>query len=209
MEAKLRYQKDLQTGGLLSRPKKVSKNVNTASKQATQAKQPAKQQTKKNEEPPKTNKVDITHSAPQEIPNAYGPPRIDFIQRNIEQASNQRSRAKKEVVNRKEKIVSQKHAPGEIPHYYSKRAAENVSKNNESVELQCPPGMRLLSEKEKQEAIQDLTEQRDEILSTLGRAPLRIESPQLQRQQRILEQQLTDIESSLEQLKKKYVFVPE
>ena len=73
----------------------------------------------------------------------------------------------------------------------------------------CPPGMRLLSEEEKAIAIDDLTEQKQEIESTLGRAPLRIESPQLQRQQRMLEQQLIDIESSLEQLKKKYVFVPE
>lgn len=190
MEAKLRYQKELRSGG-------VKKTIGTKA----QKKKP------ENQAPKQINKVDITRSAPKEIPKAYGDPRIDFVQRNIEQASNQKSRAKVDKgPNRKERIVNQIHAPGEIPHY-SQRPAE-IDKDCEPESI-CPPGMRLLSEEEKQQAIIDLTEQKEEIIATLAKAPLTIESPQMQRQQRMLEQQLTDIESSLEQLKKKYVFVPE
>ena len=203
MEARLRYQKELRSGG-------VKKNINTKT-QKKKLEKPPQEAKKKVERPPPepVNKVDITHSAPKEIPNAYGKPRIDFIQRNIDQAANQKSRAKNEKAqNRKEKIVNQMHAPGEIPHYYSKRATDADSTNYED-ELACPPGMRLLSEEEKAQAIEDLTEQKLEIESALGRAPLRIESPQMLRQQRMLEQELKDIQSSLEQLQKKYVFVPE
>ncbi|KAK8890908.1 hypothetical protein M9Y10_028108 [Tritrichomonas musculus] len=191
MEAKLRYQKELRSGSRNSTKSKLKKLDYPQNG--------------------KINKIDITHSAPKEIPKAYGAPRIDFIQRNIEQASNQKSRAKgPKVINHKEKVVNRKHAPGEIPDYYSQRALD-MEKSSHCYEdgSVCPPGMRLLSEEEKAIAIDDLTEQKQEIESTLGRAPLRIESPQLQRQQRMLEQQLIDIESSLEQLKKKYVFVPE
>ena len=189
MEAKLRYQKELRT----------SKNSISKSKM------------KKLDYPQRTtiNKVDITHSAPKKIPNVYGEPRIDFIQRNIEQASNQKSRVKgAKPLNRKERIVNQKHAPGEIP-YHSQRSFGMDKSNCFEDGTVCPPGMRLMSDEEKAIAIDDLTDQKLEIESTLGRAPLRIESPQLLRQQRMLEQQLQDIESSLEQLKKKYVFVPE
>ncbi|OHS93813.1 TonB [Tritrichomonas foetus] len=194
MEAKLRYRKELQSAGV--------------KKKTTIGAKPKKADPKPPAEP--INKIDITHSAPKEIPKAYGAPRIDFVQRNIDQAANQKSRAKVDKgPNRKERIVGRTHAPGEIPRYYTQRAYEMDSSKYESNEPQCPPGMRLLSEEEKEEAILDLTEQKLEIESTLGRAPLRIESPQLQRQQRMLEQQLKDIESSLEQLKKKYVFVPE
>ena len=191
MEAKLRYQKELRSGSRNSTKSKLKKLDYPQNG--------------------KINKIDITHSAPKEITKAYGAPRIDFIQRNIEQASNQKSRAKgPKVINHKEKVVNRKHAPGEIPDYYSQRALD-MEKSSHCYEdgSVCPPGMRLLSEEEKAIAIDDLTEQKQEIESTLGRAPLRIESPQLQRQQRMLEQQLIDIESSLEQLKKKYVFVPE
>lgn len=204
MEARLRYQKELRSGG-------VTKNINAKTAQKKKVAKPPTETKKKVEKPPPepVNKVDITRSAPKEIPKAYGEPRIDFIQRNINQAANQKSRAKNDkTTTHKDKIINQKHAPGEIPHYYAKRSADTESINYED-EMACPPGMRLLSEEEKAQAIEDLTEQKKEIEATLGRSPLRIESPQMQRQQRMLEQELKDIESSLEQLKKKYVFVPE
>ena len=204
MEARLRYQKELRSGG-------VTKNINTKAPKKKVAAKPPPEPKKKVEkpEPEPVNKVDITHSAPKEIPKAYGEPRIDFIQRNINQAANQKSRAKNDkTTTRKDKIINQKHAPGEIPRYSTKRATDTESTSYED-EMVCPPGMRLLSEEEKAQAIEDLTEQKKEIESTLGRSPLRIESPQLLRQQRMLEQELKDIEASLEQLKKKYVFVPE
>ena len=192
MEAKLRYQKELRTG--------TCQHPNSKNK------------LKKLDYPQngKINKVDITHSAPKKIPNVYGEPRIDFIQRNIEQASNQKSRVKGiRPLNHKEKIVNQRHAPGEIPYQSSQQSLNKDKTIRYEDGTVCPPGMRLMSDEEKYIAIDDLTDQKQEIESTLGRAPLRIESPQMLRQQRMLEQQLQDIESSLEQLKKKYVFVPE
>ncbi|KAK8890713.1 hypothetical protein M9Y10_035498 [Tritrichomonas musculus] len=203
MEARLRYQKELRSGG-------VKKNINTKPQKKKLEKPPVEAKKKVEKPPPEpVNKVDITRSAPKEIPKAYGEPRIDFIQRNINQAANQKSRAHNDKVpNRKDKIINQRHAPGEIPRYSTKRTLDTES-TNELDEPMCPPGMRLLSEEEKAQAIEDLTEQKLEIESTLGRSPLHIESPQLLRNKRMLEQELKDIESSLEQLKKKYVFVPE
>jgi hypothetical protein len=70
-------------------------------------------------------------------------------------------------------------------------------------ESACPPGMRLLSEEEKLDSLKALGNCKEEIDETLGHAPLRIES------QVLIKQELQDIDRSMEQLKRKSVFVPD
>ncbi|KAH0794407.1 enkurin domain-containing protein 1 [Histomonas meleagridis] len=137
-------------------------------------------------------------------------PRINFVQRNIQSASQQKSRAKPDKPKgMKERIVNSKHAPGEIPKYLEQRKDEIKAKNAPPPDVKCPKGMRLLSDEEKQEAVLSLQQRKQEIEATLAKAPLRIESPQLLRNERQLRQELSEIESTLRHFKKKYVFVNE
>lgn len=137
------------------------------------------------------------------------PPRIDFIQRNIEGAGEQKSRAKQKVASKKEKLIEQKHAPGEIPQYIESRKEAIRMEKEPPPKSDIPPGMRLLSEEEKLEAIESLTEQKKDIEAQLSKFSLRLESPTILREKRVLENELDQIEKSIEQLSKKYVFVPD
>lgn len=137
-------------------------------------------------------------------------PRIDFVQRNIEEAAEQKSRAKApHVASNKERIVEQRHAPGEIPDYIEARKEQIRAEHLPPPSVKMQPGMRLLTDEEKAESIADLTERKQEIETRLSKFSLRLESPTLLREKRMMEAELTDIETSLAQLKKKYVFVPE
>ena len=137
------------------------------------------------------------------------PPRIDFIQRNIDEAAEQKSRAKQKVTTKKEKVIAQRHAPGEIPQYIESRKEAIRAEKEPPKKPDMPPGMRLLSEEEKQEAIENLMEQKKDIESQLAKFSLRLESPTILREKRVLEDELDQIEKSIEQLSKKFVFVPD
>lgn len=206
MEAKLRYRKELQSGGvganlgIKSQPKKKPANHKKD--------QPAPQSDKIGSQA--TTKVSSPKSESPESTQRSAEPRLDFIQRNIDGASNQKSRAHPpKKMTYKESIVDARHAPGEIPKSITNRKEEISREHQPPPEAKCPRGMRMMTDEEKNDAIAGLTERKEEIEATLGHAPLRIESPQLIRQKRILEQELGDIESSLAQLKKKFVFVPD
>lgn len=134
-------------------------------------------------------------------------PRIDFIQRNIEEAADAKTRAHKPKPGPKK--YENAHKPGEIPKFITRRKEEIEAEHAPIPESKCPPGMRLLSDEEKMDAILNLKEQKEAIEAQLAKAPLRIESPQLLRQKRMLEQELTDIDASIDQLSRQYVFVPE
>jgi hypothetical protein len=137
-------------------------------------------------------------------------PRIDFVQRNIDSAAGSKSRQKvKPSLSRKEVILNTCHPPGEIPEAIAQRKKAMIAAKNPPKEQCCPPGCRMLSDEEKLESLAALQSQKEEIEAVLGHAPLRIESQSLLRQQREMEQHLRDIEHSMDQLKKKYVFVPE
>jgi hypothetical protein len=137
-------------------------------------------------------------------------PRIDFIQRNIDRASTSRSRQRiQPTVSKKELLVNAVHQRGEIPGYVAQRKEDMIREKNTPQEARCPPGMRLLTDGEKAESISNLSAQKDEIEQTLAHAPLVIESQSLLRKHREMEDQLREIDNSVEQLKRKYVFVPE
>jgi hypothetical protein len=137
-------------------------------------------------------------------------PRIDFVRRNVDLAARTKSRQKvKPSPSRKELILNACRQPGEIPETIAQRKRDMIAAKNPPKEQRCPPGCRMLSEEEKLESLENLQAQKAEIEEVLGHAPLRIESQSLLRQQREMEQQLRDIEHSMDQLKKKYVFVPE
>jgi hypothetical protein len=189
MEAQLRYRHHLGSDGFKSTfggGQKVSRRP--------RAPEPARIQ-----KPPA--KPDIAPS---------GLPRLDFVQRNISRAADQKSRAKPaHVPTSKERIVDARHAPGQIPQYIEVRKAKMDSRNVVPQGDGCPPGMRLLGENEKQESILDLDEQKEEMIAKLSRLPLNIESPTLLREKKMIEAELDEIERSIDQLKKKYVFVPD
>jgi hypothetical protein len=69
--------------------------------------------------------------------------------------------------------------------------------------------MRLLTDDEKRESIQELNDQKEDIIARLSRMPLKLESPTLIREKKMMEVELDEIEKSIDQLTKKYVFVPD
>ena len=159
---------------------------------------------------PKTEAENHVENVANQKPEKRQKPRIDFIQRNIDTAANAPSRQKRvEPISRKQALIDSTHVPGAIPRYVAERNERLEIERSTPKEARCPPGMRMLSEQEKMDAISNLNSQKAEIERTLGHAPLRIESHAMQKHQRELEQQLNEIERSLEQLNRKYVFVPE
>jgi hypothetical protein len=187
MEAHLRYRKDLNSVAF-GQPKS-----------ARVAKKPGK----------KVPPTEIENE-PTTMNAARKPPRIDFIQRNIDSASSSRSRLKKKIpTSSKEAILDAVHKPGSIPRYVSARKEAILVEKNTPQEAKCLPGTRLLTEAEKLDSLETLTEQKAEIEEILAHAPLHIESQTLLRHHRQMEDQLTQIEKSIEQLNRRYVFVPE
>lgn len=192
MEAKLRYRSQLSSNGAsacLYQEKKVVKKP-----KAKVTPQPKKIEEPKEEEPPKPS------------PKPKPKPRIDFIQRNIDEAAETKSRA--HVPKPKGKVIEPDHLPGEIPSYMDQVREELHSESHQSATIKCPKGTRVMTEEEKAIAIENLKAEKQEIETRLGKAPLHIESPQLLRNKKLLEQQLVEIDQSLAQLSKKYVFVP-
>jgi SMC interacting uncharacterized protein involved in chromosome segregation len=72
----------------------------------------------------------------------------------------------------------------------------------------CPRGTRMLTEEEKEESIAILSDQKEELLARLAKMPLTVETPTLVREKKMLEIELDEIDKSIDQLKRKYVFVP-
>lgn len=158
-------------------------------------------------------------SAPKRAPPKKKPepeiPPVEFI---VEKPKKKRAMVPPEVApDRNRQKLPKKTVPdyghahqlGARPAYMEQRKAEIAAKNKPPEESNCPPGMKELTQQEKAEALDSLRYQKEEIEATLAKAPLRIESPQLLRQKKDLEQQLSEIEHSIQQLQKKHVFVPE
>lgn len=190
MEAHLRYKKQLNSGfGFQDsyKPKKIPK-------------------AKANQKIEEKNENEPILEDTQEKKKQY---RVDFVQRNIEDASYQKSRVPKpKQITRKEQIVDSVHEPGKIPNYIYEHKEKERMKHVKTPEMVCPKGKRLLTDEEKLEAIESLNAQKEEIEYQLSHAPLKIESPALLRNKKIMEDQLIEIEKSIESLNRRYVFVP-
>jgi hypothetical protein len=136
------------------------------------------------------------------------PPRIDFIQRNIDHAAQTRSRQK--VVprlNRKEAILNTRHEPGVLPRYVRDQRESRFADAPVPEEVRCPPGTRLLTDGEKNEALAALRSRKEELEAAFARAPLRIETQSMQKRHTEMEAQLREIDDSIDKLNKTYVFV--
>jgi hypothetical protein len=195
MEAHLRYQKQLgsrvfpKAGPKLTGPRPLRKHKATEN-----AENP----------PPEIGEEPVVPLSERSTP------RINFIQRNIQTASVSKSRQKvQRSISKKEVVIGATHQAGAIPRYVSERKEQMEREKNTPREARPPAGMRLLSEDEKAKAMSNLGAQKDEIEQVLARAPLVIESQTLLRKHREMEEQLKELDHSVEQLKRKYVFVPE
>lgn len=186
MEAHLRYLRDLNSTAF------SNSSVRKSTKKKTTA--PVSQ---------------IAAAAVEPRPSTAMQPRIDFVQRNIDSAAGSKSRLKKvEPITRKQTIVDAAHKPGAIPRYVSVHNRSVEVERTTPKEAKCPPGMRLMTDDEKVEGLAALRDRKLELEERLGHAPLSIESKTMQRQYREMEQQLNDVDASVEHLKRRYVFVP-
>ena len=197
MEAKLRYRAQLNSSGVAGKlggnKKAVPKKIHQSPKKETEKKQIIEEK-----EP----------EAPKPKPKPKEKPRIDFIQRNIDEAAEVKSRA--HVPKPQPRKYGDNHQPGEIPHYLGSRKEDiETASITHPPAAQCPKGTRLMTDEEKADALSSLREEKAEIEATLGHMPLRIESQSMIRNKRIMETRLDEINHSIDQLSKKYVFIPE
>ena len=185
MEAKLRYRKEVGSSHYTKRSVRKSR----------------KQIKPKSAESPKPT---ITIEHPR------SPPRIDFIQRNIDAASAAKSRQPLPVpVSRKQCIIDATHELGAIPDYVTERKIAIEIENSIPDEARCPPGKRLLTEEEKIRLVKDLLLQKYNIEQKLAHEPLKMNTLAQLKQHEAMEQRLEEIDTAVEYLKHKYVFVSE
>lgn len=149
--------------------------------------------------------------SPEPIPQTpRSPPRIDFIQRNIDTASTARSRQPNpSPISRKQCIIDATHELGTIPDYVTDRKIAIEIENSIPDEARCPPGKRLMTEEEKISIIRDLLIQKYNIEQKLAHEPLKMNTLAQLRQHEAMEQRLEEIDTAVEYLKHKYVFVSE
>jgi hypothetical protein len=181
MEAQLRYRKELNSSIFPMAHKALRKNRISAQESFTESE--------------------------SDVPtDAKKPPRLDFIQRNIDHAAHSKSRQKvAPEPSKKQLIVDAVHRPGRIP----KASREKAKPSQAAQPIRCPPGTRLLSEAQKAEAIASLEGQKQDLEEVLGHSSLHVEGQARIKRQREMENELRGIERSLDQLNREFVFVPE
>jgi hypothetical protein len=99
------------------------------------------------------------------------------------------------------------HLPGEVPRYLDQRKVDIIAESQPPTP-KGKPGMRLMTEEEKLLALEDLNERRAELEEILCRLPLQVETPSMMREKNLIESELGEVDASISQLQKKFVYVP-
>ncbi|RKO89129.1 calmodulin-binding-domain-containing protein [Blyttiomyces helicus] len=100
------------------------------------------------------------------------------------------------------KQTERKTKMGEIPKYLVDRKMEWATKERERLkkleEQKIPPGMMVMPEQERLETLKFLEQNRDTILSDMGRFPVVIETTSMKRRKAELDEKLRETEAAVE-----------
>jgi hypothetical protein len=160
-----------------------------------------------NEKPSTPRKPSVPRS--NELAQLPGASNADFIQRNKLNAITMPSTKRNSF---SEMESTEKHEEfGKVPQYLEDRkakwAAEQEEKKRRMPDPDCPPGMCLMPESERQDTLRTLEESREEALSQLRRLPFVIETITLKKKQENLENKLREIDRALSIFSKPKVYI--
>ena len=106
-----------------------------------------------------------------------------------------------------------KHKPtnyGKVPKYLRERQAELASDEQERIRLanldvDCPPGMRLLPENERQTMLKTLERNREKVVSEISKLPFVIDTMGLKKRKQGLESKIKEIDDAVRIFSRKKV----
>eukprot|EP00742_Colponemidia_sp_Colp-10_P003672 GILJ01003908.1.p1 GENE.GILJ01003908.1~~GILJ01003908.1.p1 ORF type:complete len:283 (+),score=55.78 GILJ01003908.1:47-895(+) len=98
---------------------------------------------------------------------------------------------------------------GKVPAYIQerKKAKEEALSRQRSIDPDCPAGMRLMPEEERQETLQVLEDTREQVSKDLSRMPFVVETPSAVKRKAALETKLKEIEDAIKLFSRKKVYV--
>jgi hypothetical protein len=110
----------------------------------------------------------------------------------------------------KESAKSLNPSYGRVPKYlqkYNQAADEELQKRKAAEASKCPPGMRLISEDERQRTYELLVQQRQQTILALNKVPLGASAPSVLKYKTELERKLEDLEKTILVFARPKVFV--
>jgi hypothetical protein len=130
----------------------------------------------------------------------------DFIHRNRADAVTMRTKNRENV---EESGIHEEF--GRVPRYLEERKArweeEDAERRRRMPDPNCPPGMTVMTEAERQQTLDMLQNSREEALQQLRRMPFVIETPSLRKKQDFLEGKLRELDNALAIFSKPKVYV--
>ena len=163
-------------------------------------------------------------SVPKEMASLAPPSSTDFISRNKVKAMTMMPSNRDDMTSGAEGSsnrrggagagpgMADKHDEyGRVPEYLEERKArwaeEESEKRRRMPDPNCPPGMCLMPDSERQNTLQVLQASKEEALNQLRRMPFVIETPSMRKKQEYLEGKLREIDNAVAIFSKDKVYV--
>jgi hypothetical protein len=110
------------------------------------------------------------------------------------------------IATRNERPIDQHEPPAAAAALPSPDAAI-TAQNFRPPDSRCPPGTRLLTERERCAMLRDLEDKREALTARLWNFPLRIDRPDLLQERLAVQAERDVIERSIQRLNRRYIFV--
>ena len=138
-------------------------------------------------------------------------PPQNFINRNKNEIIKRQSSTERNNNNDEGDQIARHESFGRVPDYLVNRKQQWQELEDERIrnrpDPNCPKGMMLMPEDERQSTLQTLQDSRSECLRQLERLPFVIETPSAKRRAEELENKLREIEKAIDVFSKPKVFV--
>lgn len=146
-------------------------------------------------------------SIPKTMAELAAPSNTDWVSKNKVKAMTMMASRREDGGDR----VERHEEFGRVPEYLEERKArwaeEESEKRRRMPDPNCPPGMCLMPESERQNTLQTLQQSKAEALNQLRRMPFVVETPTQKKKQEFLESKLREIDSAIAIFSKDKVYV--
>mmetsp|Transcript_16233 Transcript_16233/g.16966 ORF Transcript_16233/g.16966 Transcript_16233/m.16966 type:complete len:299 (-) Transcript_16233:208-1104(-) len=146
-----------------------------------------------------------------DIPIQPSRPPQNFINRNKQEIVKRQSSSANDRNSEDDDQIARHESYGRVPDYLVNRKQQWQELEEEKIrnrpDPNCPKGMMLMPEDERQSTLQTLHESRNECLKQIERLPFVIETPSAKRRAEELENKLREIEKAIDIFSKPKVFV--
>lgn len=158
-------------------------------------------------EPKKKSNLPLEVLRPAQLP--------DRPQRNFQRENAAKIRGiRKEIASdsAKKVAVSKPANFGKVPKYLRERQDELKEEEREmrrlaDIDVDCPPGMRLLPEGERQEMLRTLDQNRERVSNEIAKLPFVIDTVGLKKRKQAMENKIKEIDDAVRIFSRKKVYV--